>query len=124
MQEAMIRICRVYVGSDERSHFDTVEIPVEKEDAMGRISQWISAQGCYVRESPASLDSGWHNASRRQLIVVLNGQLEMEIGTGERRIFRPGDLVLVEDTMGQGHITRSITDQPVRTLFIPLAETS
>ncbi len=116
-----MRIPRLYTGSDERSYFDEIEIPLEQQDAMGQVSRWISTQACFLRESPATLDSGWHNASRRQFIVVLEGCIEIEIGTGERRIFRRGDLLLVEDVTGQGHVTRSLEEHPVRALFMPVS---
>ena len=38
--------------------------------------------------------------------MSLNGWVEYETGDGIVRRFNPGEIVLVEDTMGRGHITR------------------
>jgi quercetin dioxygenase-like cupin family protein len=53
---------------------------------------------------------GFHNTPRRQYIIVLSGSLVFEVSGGERRSVGPGDVVLVEDTAGPGHITRGVAD--------------
>ena len=60
-----------------------------------------------------------HNAPRRQFIVHLEGAVEVEASDGERRRFGPGDVVLVEDLEGRGHVTRWVGEGPRRTLFLP-----
>ena len=51
-------------------------------------------------------DTRPHPAPRRQLVFVLDGEIEIETSDGERRTFPPGGVVLVEDTVGSGHMTR------------------
>ena len=72
------------------------------------------------RENDSGYDYDWHHAPQRQLIVLLDGEIEIETSFGERRRFRGGEIILVEDTHGAGHRTRSITSGPRRSLFIPL----
>ena len=67
-------------------------------------------------------DYDWHRAPQRQFIVLLDGEIEIEVGTGEIRRFRGGEVLLVEDTEGQGHRTRSIGEAPRRSLFLPLCQ--
>ena len=43
------------------------------------------------------------------------------LGDGTTRRFGPGDARLVEDTTGQGHTTRVVSDEPVVMGIIPLA---
>jgi quercetin dioxygenase-like cupin family protein len=43
---------------------------------------------------------------RRQLIVGVSGSVEIT-ATDETRTFGPGDVLLVEDTTGTGHSSRS-----------------
>jgi hypothetical protein len=54
-------------------------------------------------------------------VVTLSGIGEIECGDGSRRRFGPGDILLAEDTTGQGHITREI-EGPRRGIFIPLPQ--
>jgi len=42
---------------------------------------------------------------------------EIEAGSGEKRRFGAGDIMLADDTTGQGHITRDL-EGPRRSLFI------
>lgn len=62
-------------------------------------------------------------APRRQFVITLSGCGEIECGDGSRRRFGPGDILLAEDTTGQGHITREVGG-PRRGIFIPLRRDS
>ena len=48
------------------------------------------------------------------------GSVELETGAGERRVLGPGEILLAEDTTGQGHISRNVDGQPRTCLFIHL----
>ena len=61
-----------------------------------------------------------HNAPRRQFIVQLTGECEIEASDGERRRLGPGSVLLVEDTEGLGHITRRLGEENRLTLVVPL----
>ena len=63
----------------------------------------------------------WHPAPRRQYIISLSGNIEIELGNGTKHTFHPGDARLVEDTTGKGHITRVPGDTPSISAVIPLA---
>jgi hypothetical protein len=45
----------------------------------------------------------------------------VEVSDGEKRVFGPGSVLLVEDTTGKGHITRSLTAGPRSTLVAALS---
>jgi mannose-6-phosphate isomerase-like protein (cupin superfamily) len=47
-----------------------------------------------------------HPAPARQLMVVLRGRGAVTVSDGERREFRPGDCLVVEDTEGEGHCSQ------------------
>jgi Cupin domain len=62
-----------------------------------------------------------HPASGRQWVIVLCGQIEVEVSDGTTRRFGAGDLVLACDTTGTGHATRVVGDEPVEALGIVLS---
>ena len=64
--------------------------------------------------------SGWerHVTASPRWIVVLEGQFDRVVSDGARRSFGPGDVVLREDTTGQGSLTIPMSDR-VRFLMIP-----
>ena len=72
----------------------------------------------------ALYDYDWHPAPRRQFIVLLDGEIEIEVSSGEprKRIFHGGDVLLMEDTAGRGHRTRNIQPRERRSVFIVLAD--
>jgi hypothetical protein len=116
-----MRITRLFTGPDGESHFQDLEIPLEDRGEIGQLSQLLPATGLILRETGPDFDYGWHNAPRRQLVVMLSGgQVEIEVGSGERRRFGPGDLLLAEDTTGRGHISRNVERQSRRSLFVTL----
>jgi hypothetical protein len=58
------------------------------------------------------LPAGWsddsHPSPRRQLFVVLAGQVEGSTSTGDTRCFHAGSCLLMEDTTGKGHGARPL----------------
>ncbi len=116
-----MKILRVYTGDDGRSHFEDVEISLPHSHVYGDMSDLHEGKGVIFRRSPADYDSGFHNAPRRQYVVILEGTMEIEVGDGARRRLETGDILLGDDMEGEGHITRAVGGKPGRSLFIPLA---
>ena len=115
-----LKITRLYTGEDGESHFEDVEIELADRGALGRVSSLEPATGILYRETDADYDYDWHTAPRRQLILNLVGTVEIEIGDGTCRRFGPGDVLLAEDTTGQGHVSRAVAGEPRRMVFVTL----
>ena len=62
----------------------------------------------------------WHPAPRRQFVVTLSGQWDIECGDGTVRRFGRGDVMLADDLTGQGHISRVVGDEPHIIMTVPL----
>ncbi len=116
----MVKITRVAADVDGVTRFEDVEIPLEPAGTIGELSRVMGATGVQFRENPPDYDYDWHPAPRRQLVVLLDGEIEVEVGDGERRRFRGGDVLLLEDTEGRGHRTRNVARRRRRSLFIHL----
>ena len=56
----------------------------------------------------------------RQYVISLAGGISITASDGETRHIGAGEIVLVEDTTGKGHITRSSGDKPRHTIFVPI----
>ena len=115
-----MEITRVYTGDDNQSHFETIDVPLG-ESRYGSLSELFEAEGVIFRETPAGGELDFHNAPRRQFVVTLSGEVEIECGDGAKRRLSAGEILLADDTTGQGHITRDLKG-PRRSLFIPLPE--
>jgi len=102
-----MQVVRIYTGPDGKSHLEDVDIELEDRGAAGRISPLWSGSGVQFREVDGDYHIDFHNAPRRQLVVNLTGSVEIETGSGDRRVLGPGTILLAEDRTGQGHISRS-----------------
>ena len=115
-----MKITRVYTGPDNQSHFEDVDIQLKDGGMVGQVSELIQATGVIFRHTSGDYDLDFHNAPRRQYVVMLDGEVEIEIGDGTKRVLGTGDILLAEDTTGQGHISRAVKGKPRKSLFITL----
>jgi quercetin dioxygenase-like cupin family protein len=118
-----MEITRFSANAVDQSEFEIRDIPLSerRQDDFGHeiLSSRPFAAEAVVVELPAGLDQDWHGAPDRQLVVVLSGRLEVEVGDGSRRQWGPGGAFLADDLSGQGHRTRAL-DGPVRLVFLRL----
>lgn len=113
-------ILRIYTGADNRSHFEDIEIPLKSAGKIGFLSELMQATGIVFRETGGDYNYDFHTAPRRQYVVNLEGEVEIEVGDGSKRVLRSGDILLAEDTTGQGHISRAVAGKPRKSLFVTL----
>ena len=118
--EKTMTIVRLYTGPDNQSHFEDVQIPLKSTGKIGFISELTKATGIVFRETGGDYNYEFHTAPRRQYVVNLEGEVEIEVGDGTKRVLRSGDILLAEDTTGQGHISRAVTGKPRKSLFVTL----
>ena len=116
-----MKVTRIRADPSGVTRFDDIEIPLEDAGAIGRLSQPMAAESVVFRETGADYDYDWHPAPARQLVVLLDGEIEIEVGSGDVRRFAGGEVLLLEDTAGRGHRTRNVGAVPRRSLFVPLA---
>jgi hypothetical protein len=109
---------RIYTGPDGESHFEDVTVPLEKRAGGAVFFIPEHATGMFFLTVEHWESAGWHNPPRNQFLIWLEGRSEMEVSDGARRKFGPGDVVLVNDLTGRGHITRSVSRKPQRCLVV------
>ena len=117
-----MKITRIYTGDDGESHFEDVQIPLKSFGPGGMLSEPVTATSVIFRETGSDYNLDFHPAPRRQYVVNLKGSVELETGSGEKRILGAGDILLAEDTTGRGHKSRAVDSEPRECLFIPLAD--
>ncbi len=111
---------RLYTGADGESHFEDIDIPLKDGGDIGRLSEPQKATSIIFRETARDYDYDWHNALQRQYIIMLDAGVEIELGDGTKRIINAGEILLAEDTTGQGHISRALQKKPRKSFFITL----
>ena len=120
-----MKIVRFASASDDGgSQFVELDMPIDNAstDAFGntvRRSAILPAQSTMVTEMPEGFYQDWHPASRRQLLIVLSGTLEVETSDGKKHRCGNGEVFLADDVGGRGHRTRTIGG-PARVFFVHL----
>ena len=110
-----IMMTRIYTGPDGLSHSEQIEMKLTPNGTSA-----MKATGVEFSSRPAAPAGDWHTGPRRQFVITLSGRAELEVAGGKKVPIGPGNINLIEDTTGKGHITHNIDDRIVVT--IPLAE--
>ncbi len=115
-------IPRIYNTDVGLSAFDEIEVPLADGGPIGLLSQKFAAGTVIFRETPADYDFKWHPAPARQLLFILKGSAEFTVSNGDTRIFGAGDVVLLEDTEGQGHCSKALNNEVRHSIFVTVPE--
>ncbi len=105
----MVHITRLFADGHGQARFEDTQISFTPEnppaDAMSVSEPWQASAVLFGR-GPAGGSHPEQPEHRRQLVIGVAGSVEVT-ATGETRTFGPGDVLLVEDTEGFGHSSRS-----------------
>lgn len=114
-----MKFIRLYSGQDGESHFE--ECAMELVDAsIGKIAQSRDVESAVFGYIDDINEVSWHNPPCSQYIIMLQGAMEIKVGSGDARVFHEGDILLAEDTTGRGHITRAASEGPRHYLALPV----
>jgi hypothetical protein len=119
-----MNITRFYTNENGESQFSEIDIPIDyrREDVDGNaifLSKAFNSSRVRFVELPEGYDQDWHNAPKRQLVILLSGVVEVRTSEDQTRRWGAGDVVLADDVRGTGHQTRAI-DGSVRMVYVPL----
>ena len=89
-------------------------------DPRGRLSARLPATGIIFRQVPAAYDLDWHPAPRRQYIINLDAGVRITASDGESREIGAGEILLVEDTSGKGHLSQALEGKIRHCIFVPI----
>jgi hypothetical protein len=109
---------RIYADAEGESHFEDVEVVLDQPMQVSQLSETFPVSGMNLRRNNREYALDYHPAPRRQWILNLTGTVEMVASDGEVRRFGPASIVLVEDTTGKGHISRSVGSEERISVFI------
>jgi hypothetical protein len=112
----LMKVVRIYTGADNQTHFQDLDA-----DTFATLAAKVGEGAVRLNQGPAKSFSDFHNAPRRQYVVIMSGMMEIEIADGVKRQLGPGDVLVAEDLTGKGHITRGIGEEPRISLAVPLA---
>ena len=113
-----MKIHRLYADKNGESHFEDMEVEFIESTRGGRLSARLPATGIIFREVPPDYDLDWHPAPRRQYIINLDAGVQITASDGESRKIGAGEVLLVEDTTGKGHLSKAIDNKIRNCIFV------
>jgi hypothetical protein len=116
---------RLFADSEGESHFADLESGLSSVIFAPAtpplfVSSPLDATHVSFFGAPAGWRSDWHPSSGRNLFCVISGEWEIGASDGEMRRFSQGDVLLVEDVTGKGHVSRVTSDVDSLALLIAL----
>src|SRR5688572_5191501 len=116
-----MRIHNRYEEGRGISRWRDVEVEWAEVKADGRKeSAPQPASSIIFREVPPTYDLDWHPAPRRQYIINLDNGVQITASDGESRVIGAGEVLLVEDTTGKGHLSKAVNDRLRNCIFVAL----
>jgi hypothetical protein len=115
-----MRIHNLYVDEAGETHFRDVEIDWVKEGPGGKLSERLPATGIIFRETTGDYDLDWHPAPRRQYIINLDAGVRITARDGESRVIGAGEVILVEDITGKGHLSQAVESRLRHSIFVAI----
>jgi hypothetical protein len=117
---AAMHVHNLYVDDQGETHWRDIEIDWVEEGLGGKLSQRFPATGIIFRQVPATYDYDWHPAPRRQYIINLDAGVEITASDGESRVIGAGEVFLVEDTKGKGHLSKAVDGKLRHCIFVAI----
>ncbi len=116
-----MQVVRIYTGDDGESHFEDIDLSYEQLETSERTAI-ENAEHLYFRRYQPGDFNDWHPAPRRQYSITLEGQVEVGLGDGTKRVFGVGDVLLADDLTGRGHTTTVYGDKVRIAVAIPIID--
>lgn len=110
---------RIYADNQGESHFEDIQVTLTPGDfappapPLNIAALAGTRAAALVGGEPSWQGDISHPTPRRQLMCILSGSFATTASDGETRVFRPGDLFLLEDVEGKGHATRLLEETVV-----------
>jgi len=115
-----MRIHNLYTDAQGQSHFRDIDVEWVEESRAGKLSRRLPATGIIFREVQPDYDLDWHPAPRRQYIINLHAGVQITASDGEARVIGAGEVILVEDTTGKGHLSKAVEGKIRHCIFVPV----
>ena len=104
-----MKITWMRTNADGQTTFEDLEIASTQRE-RGLETAVVPVRGAFFRSEQPALDMDFHNAPRRQFVIPLGGELEVEAADGSTRRIATGDALLADDLTGQGHKSRFVPE--------------
>eukprot|EP01083_Nonionella_stella_P175450 610974_1 len=85
---------------------------LEDKGDIGKLSKEISVATLKFRTTPHNYCYDWHRAPKQQFIINLDAGVHITSSSGESILLHTGQVFMVKDVTGQGHVSRCVGTLP------------
>ena len=117
-----MKVTRIYTGADGKTKVEEYDVPLTAQGRGTDLSKTVDVKTLQFRRTNQDYALDWHPAPARQFVITLSGKSEIELEGGRKITLGPGNILLAEDTTGQGHISRALGSEDRLSLLITLAD--
>lgn len=124
-----MEIVEIYGDAAGETHLRRTAIDFEMRDfappsqPLGVSAEMGSSSSLFLT-APPGWDKNFHPTPRKQLAVLLEGNVRISVSDGETIELKPGDTFLLNDMASKGHLTQVQGEQEASFLFVVLDESS
>ena len=99
-----MKITRLYTDTTGTSHFESYNLTMDEQTGMGFISnEEKDVSTFYFQNTLPHQEWEFRSVTKKIYILIISGEIELEVSDGEKRGFKGGDVVLLDDHTGKGH---------------------
>ena len=102
----------LYADANGISHFRDLEITPQMPPQK--------ATNVTFSRFPAGTDRGMIVPPNRHYVFFMAGQTEIGAGDGVKKVFHPGDILLIDDVGGKGHTSRVLPGAERMTMHVAM----
>ena len=118
--QPLMHIYNLYADEDGETHFRDITIEPATEGPGGKVSARFPATGIVFRTTEGSYNYDWHTAPQKQYVINLDAAVKVTASDGGWRVIGPGEILLVEDTRGRGHVSQAVDGKSRHSVFVTL----
>lgn len=115
-----MRVPHLKTNEHNESVFVEIEIPLQR-DGVEQFATLQAPVAMILNQTDSGHKYPSHNAPRCQLVVTLQGEIEVITSKGSKR-FGPGSMLVAEDLTGSGHKTNVVSADPWQCLYLPIPD--
>jgi quercetin dioxygenase-like cupin family protein len=123
-QEEPMTYSVVYSDANDVTHFRNERLAWQARQGNGThqnfVTPYVNAERIGFVRIAQGERTDWHPAPSKRFVMVLSGLLEVVVGDGEHRTFEPGNVLLVTDAQGRGHVTNVLGNEDVFLVWVPV----
>ena len=115
-----MRIHNLYTDASGQSHFRDIEVEWIEERRGANCPNACRRPASFFAKPRPSTTSTWHPAPGRQYIINLGAGVKITASDGESQVIGTGEVILVEDTTGKGHLSQHVEGKIRHSVFVPV----